>query len=171
MQPLCSPSSSITHTPTLIPTSSPAISWCRPKFPPPAPPLSGRRSPTITCNSSITCKPPSYHVSGTHTPHAHPGFFRQRDAQREREIGDRHGRPECERERRNTLTSLRWPETATRPMTPHGDDYDDGVVDDNLISPVRAPAFLRFFFGKNFYLKTKQTRYHLQFTHSGTMLC
>ncbi|KAJ0949218.1 hypothetical protein HanRHA438_Chr01g0036291 [Helianthus annuus] len=41
-----------------------------------------------------TPRPPSSHVFGTHTPHPHPGFFRQRDE--EREIEDRDGRPERE---------------------------------------------------------------------------
>ncbi|KAJ0943545.1 hypothetical protein HanPSC8_Chr03g0105961 [Helianthus annuus] len=86
------------HThPPLNPTSSPAISWCRPKFPPPAPPLSGRRSPTITCNSSITCKhppPPLHLMSPAHIHHTHTLVSSGNETNRERETGDRHGRPE-----------------------------------------------------------------------------
>ncbi|KAJ0725039.1 hypothetical protein HanPI659440_Chr12g0454321 [Helianthus annuus] len=119
MQPLCSPFFFDYTHPPLNPTSSPAISWCRPKFPPPAPPLSGRRSPTITCNSSITCKhPPSSHVSGTHTPHAHPGFFRQRDEQRERDRGSTRKTRVREREEEHADVT---------PAAGNGDEADDAT--------------------------------------------
>ncbi|KAJ0614703.1 hypothetical protein HanIR_Chr02g0065381 [Helianthus annuus] len=77
-------------------------------------------------------------MSPAHIHHTHTlvSSGNETNRERERDRGSTRKTRVRERERRNTLTSLRLPETATRLMTPHGDDYDDGAGDDNLIYPV-----------------------------------
>ncbi|KAJ0694487.1 hypothetical protein HanPI659440_Chr15g0609371 [Helianthus annuus] len=80
-------------------------------------------------------------MSPAHIHHTHTlvSSGNETNRERERDRGWTRKTRVRERERRNTLTSLRRPKTATRPMTPHGDDYDDDAVDDNLISPFCTP--------------------------------
>ncbi|KAJ0724699.1 hypothetical protein HanPI659440_Chr12g0450501 [Helianthus annuus] len=102
MQPLCSPFFFDYTHPPLNPTSSPAISWCRPKFPPPAPPLSGHRSPTITCNSSITCKHPPFISCLRHTYTTRTPWFLPATRRTERERSGIDTEDQSERERGGT---------------------------------------------------------------------